>query len=122
MTGGSLATGTTADVVEDCVMGGVARAALGRSVRPDNPTAAAAATNEIAVTDQKEAGPISRRTGKAAGFAIPEPLLAADRPGMSRSGSTGVIVDSINSAVLDGGSGSAVEESSVRSRPGWWVG
>ena len=33
----------------------------------------------MAVTNQKEAGSISRRTGKAVGLVIPEPLLAADR-------------------------------------------
>jgi hypothetical protein len=56
----------------------------------------------MAVTNQKEAGSISRRTGKAVGLVIPEPLLAADRSGISRTGSTGVIVDFISSAVLEG--------------------
>src|SRR5689334_8166254 len=114
--GGSLAKGTIAEVIEDCVTGGVARAALGRSARPDNLTVVANAPNEIAATDQKEAEPSSRLTGKAAGFATPAPLFAAIRPGTSSTGSPGVIIDSKIRDI----SGFAVENRAVRSRPGWW--
>jgi hypothetical protein len=70
----------------------------------------------MAVTNQKEAGSISRRTGKAVGLVIPEPLLAADRSGISRTGSTGVIVDFISSAVLEGNR-ALLLRSSARSQP-----
>jgi hypothetical protein len=70
----------------------------------------------MAVTNQKEAGSISRRTGKAVGLVIPEPLLAADRSGISRTGSTGVIVDFIRSAVLEGNR-ALLLRSSARSQP-----
>jgi len=92
---GTFLGGITGAVVDGWAAGGPAVAARGRSATPDKPKAVAKAPEEIAVTNQKGAGPIRRWTGKPSGFLRSELLGAIDRPGMSRSGSTGVILDSI---------------------------